>query len=71
VHRRLALLGAADMEGSRATELDLRPFQLASLLGAKPMPIRHHDEAGIPLAPPAALGRLDQLLDLGRGEVFA
>jgi hypothetical protein len=71
VDRRLASLGPADMQRSRATELDLAPFQLARLLGAKPMPIRHHDQAGIPQAPSAILGRLDQLLDLGRGEVFA
>ena len=71
VNRRLAFLGPADMQRSRATELNLAPFQLASLLGAKPMPIRHHDQAGIPQAPPAILGRLDQLLDLGRRQIFS
>jgi len=67
----LALLGAADMQGSRAAELDLRPLQFAGLPGAQAVAVGHDDQAGIPQAPAAVLGRLDQLLDLGRGQIFA
>jgi len=69
VDRRLALLGPANMQRSRAAELDLAPFQFA----ISPWREAHADKppSGIPQAPPAILGRLDQLLDLGRSEVFA
>src|SRR6516165_9198642 len=66
----LALLGAADMQGSRAAELDLAPFQFAGLFRAQAVPVGHDDEAGVALPPAAVLGRLDQPLDLGPGQIF-
>src|SRR5271168_4238811 len=71
MNRWLALLRPADMQGGRATELNLAPFQFAGLLGSEAMAIGHHDQAGVPKSPAALLGLLDQLFDLGRRQVFA
>ena len=37
MHRRLAVLNAADVQRSRTAELDLRPFQIAELGSPKPV----------------------------------
>src|SRR6516162_4637611 len=67
----LALLGSANMQRGRAAELDLRPLKLAGFLGPQALAVGHDDEAGVPLPPAPALGRFDQLLDLGRCQIFA
>src|SRR3974390_2905365 len=67
----LALLGPANMQRGRAAELDLRPLKLAGFLRAQAVAVGHDDEAGVPLSPAPVLGRFDQLLDLGRRQIFA
>jgi len=68
--RRLAFLGAPYVQGSRSTELDLGPFQLAGFLGSQTVPVGHKDQCRVPMPPAAVLGRLDQLLDLGRRQIL-
>jgi hypothetical protein len=38
MNARLAILDAADMQGGRPAELDLRPFQVTDFGGSQPMP---------------------------------
>ena len=70
MHRRLAVLGAADVQRGRSAELDLRPFQIADLDRPEAMPEGDQDQRGVPVTVAAIPGRLDQLLDLGRRQIF-
>jgi hypothetical protein len=45
--RWLAMLGTPNVHGGRAIKLDLRPFQVAQLDGAKPMPIGNKDQSRV------------------------
>ena len=58
------------MQGRTATPFHLRPLQVGDLGGAQPMPIGDQDQRGITLAITATLGDGDQLIDLGRRQVF-
>jgi hypothetical protein len=71
VNRRTAVLGSADVQRSVPAKFNLRPFEVTSLDSAQAVAIGHHDQADIPQTPAAVFGRLGQLLDLGRRQVFA
>ena len=71
VRSRFAVLGAADMKAGIATELDLRPFEIADLDGPEPMAISHQDHGRVAMAVPTPLSFFDQLIDLGRSQVLA
>jgi hypothetical protein len=53
----LAVLDAADMQGSRSAELHLRPFQVAYFGSPQPVPEGDQDQGGVPVAVAAVLGR--------------
>jgi hypothetical protein len=70
MNRRLAVLGPPDVQRSRATELDLRPFQVAYLGRPQAMPERNQDQGRVAVTIPTVPARFDQLLDFLRREVF-
>jgi hypothetical protein len=66
----LAILGPPNVKSSRPAELDLAPFELASLNCAQAMPVARQDQAGVPMPPAAFPGRLEQLLNLGWRQIL-
>src|SRR5258706_5948317 len=65
-----ATLHAPDMQ-ARLIEVDLAPTEIADLGRPQATPVRDQDHDGVPMAVPVALGRGDQLIDLGWRQVFA
>jgi hypothetical protein len=65
------LLGPADVQHRVAAPLDLRPLQIGDLDGPQAVTESNQDQRCIPMAVAPQLGGGDQLLDLGRGQVFA
>ena len=70
MRRRRAALDPADVQRG-AVEVDLIPAQVHQLAHPQAMAIGDQDHGGIAVAPAVALGGLDQLLDLGLGQVLA
>jgi hypothetical protein len=70
VCRRFAVLGPPDMKRS-GVKIDLRPFEVTSLGSPQAMSVDDQNHRGIAVRVPAPLGRCDQLVNLGRGQVFA
>src|SRR6516164_8203907 len=71
MHRGLAVLGPADVQCWIAAPLDLRPLQIGDLDSPQAVPEGNQDQRSVPMAVAPQLGGGDQLLDLGRGQVFA
>jgi hypothetical protein len=67
---RRALLRPADGDGA-AIEIDLIAAQVDQLGHAQAVAVGDQDHDGVPMAPPVALGGLDQLRDLSLGQVLA
>src|SRR5262249_56376744 len=68
---RLAVLRPADVQRRIAAPLDLRPLQIGNLDSPQAVPEGNQDQRSVPVAVAPQLGGGDQLLDLGRGQVFA
>jgi hypothetical protein len=64
-----ALLDPTDRQGG-VVEVDLVPSQVHQLTDPKAVAVGHKDHGGVAVAVPVALGCVDQLLDLGPGQVF-
>jgi hypothetical protein len=64
-----ALLDPADVEIG-ITEIHLIPPQVHEFGCPQAMPVSHKDRGGVPVAPTVFLGRVDQPLDLGLGQVL-
>src|SRR6516164_9165443 len=67
----LAVLRPSDMQRRITAPLDLRPFKLGDLDSPQSVTEGNQDQRSVPLAVAPHLGGGDQLLDLGRGQVFA
>ena len=65
-----ALLDPADMQAGMG-EVDLIPAQVDQLADPQAVAIGDQDHGRVPVAPAVLAGRLDQLLDLGLGQVLA
>jgi hypothetical protein len=65
--RWLAMLGTPNVHGGRAIKLDLRPFQVAQLDGAKPMPIGNKDQSRVTVPIAAFAGGPGKLFRYSRG----
>ena len=52
-------------------EVDLIPAQVDQLTDPQAVPIGDEDHGGVAVTPAVLAGRLDQLLDLGLGQVLA
>jgi len=61
---RLAILDAPDVQRG-GLEIDLRPFQVASLDSTQTMPVNDEDERAIAVRVAARFGGLNQFVDLG------
>src|SRR6516164_9506624 len=57
--------------GWTAAPFNLRPFEIGDLNGPQAVPEGNQDQRSVPVAVAPQLGGGDQLLDLGRGQVFA
>jgi hypothetical protein len=68
--RWLAMLGTPNVHGGRAIKLDLRPFQVAQLDGAKPMPIGNKDQSRVTVPIAAFAGGPDKLFDFGWSQIL-
>jgi len=64
-----AFLGPPDVQ-ERVGEVDLVPAQVHQLTHSETMAIRDQDHGGVAVPPTAPAGHLEQLLDLGLGQVF-
>jgi hypothetical protein len=71
MHRGLAVLGPADVQCWIAAPLDLRPLKVGDLDGPQAVPEGNQDQRSVSLAVAPQLRSRDQLLDLGRGQIFA
>src|SRR5215469_7253472 len=71
MYRGLAVLRPADVQRRIAAPLDLRPLQIGDLDSPQAVPEGNQDQRSVPVAVAPQLGGGDQLLDLGRGQVFA
>jgi hypothetical protein len=69
VRARLAVLGAADVQRGIAAQLDLAPFEIGDLAGARAVAIIDQDRGRVPIAVAAAAGGADKSVDLGLGQV--
>jgi hypothetical protein len=58
VYGRLAVFDAADMQRSRAAELDLGPLKIADFLRPQTMSESDQDQRGVPVTVATALGGL-------------
>jgi hypothetical protein len=61
-----ALLDPADVQGGRS-EVHLLPAEVHQLGYPEAVPVGDEDHGGIPVAPPVALRRFHEPLDLGLG----
>ena len=59
----LAVLGAADVQGGGAIKFDLRPFQIANLDRAQPVPVGHEDQCCVTMPIAALAGSPDKRFD--------
>ena len=66
---RRAVLDPAN-EQRPVLKIDLIPAQVHQFGGTEAVPIRQQDHGGIAVAFPGALGRCDQTLDLGAGQML-
>ncbi len=69
VRRRLAVLEALDVH-RRGPQVDIIPAEFADLGSPQTVPIGYQDHGRVPMTVAIGLGRLDQLLDLGLGQVL-
>ena len=53
------------------SEVDLVPTQINQLGSSQAVAIRDEDHSRITVTPPVLLGRIDELVDLGLGQVLA
>jgi hypothetical protein len=52
-------------------KIHLIPAQIGGLANAQSMPVRNQDHRSVPIAPAVLARRLDQVLDLGAGQMFS
>jgi hypothetical protein len=71
MHARLSILGSPHMQRCRPAELNLGPFQVADFRCPQAMPEGDQDQRCVTVTVATIPGGLDQLLDLGRRQVFA
>src|SRR5262252_4170579 len=67
----LAVLRPADVQRRIAAPFNLRPLQIGDLDGPQAVPESNQDQRSVPVAVAPQLRSGDQLLDLGRRQVFA
>src|SRR5215831_9266279 len=67
----LAVLRPADVQRRIAAPFNLRPLEIGDLNSPQTVPESNQDQRSVPVAVAPQLGGGDQLLDLGRGQVFA
>src|SRR5450759_3578567 len=67
---RLPALYPADMKRC-GVPVNLLPPQVADLRSPQPMPVSHEDRGGVPVTVAIVLRGLDQLFNLGFGEVLS
>ncbi len=71
MHGGLAVLQPVDME-FRLIQIDLVPLKIDDLTDTQAMPVGHEYKKSVTCTVPAqAFGSLDQLIDLGNGQIFA
>src|SRR6516164_5075073 len=67
----LAALRPADVQCRIAAPFNLRPLEIGDLDGPQAVPESNQDQRSVPVAVAPQLRSRDQLLDLGRGQIFA